>query len=285
MAISAAMVRELREKSGAAMMDCKKALEASGGDMDAAFDHLRKAGLKTAAKKAGRETTEGRVQVAVTEDGRTGGMVSIACETDFVANTPDFSAMMDEYASVARDNDLPENDDAVEHFGTLNTSAGGAVAEHLKQVIAKLGENIQLAGATHMHNPGGYVGTYVHHNSKVGVLTSVTTTADRDKAEAILRKLAQHVAAFRPPFLNREDVPADVVERERKVHRESDELAKKPEEIREKIIDGKLNKFFSEQCLNEQGWIIDDKTTVAKALAAELGGDTKIAAFKLFNIG
>lgn len=279
------MVRELREKSGAAMMDCKKALEASGGDMDAAFDHLRKAGLKTAAKKAGRETSEGRVQAAVSEDGRTGGMVSVACETDFVANTPDFSAMMDEYAGVARDNDLPTNGDAVEHFGTLGTSDGSAVAEHLKQVIGKLGENIQLAGAAHMTNSGGYVGTYIHHNSKVGVLASVTTGADRSKAEEVLKKLAQHVAAFRPPYLNREDVPAEDVERERQVHRESDELSKKPEEIREKIIDGKLNKFFSEQCLNEQGWIVDDKTAVAKAIAAELGSDAKIEAFELFVIG
>lgn len=285
MAITAAMVRELREKSGAAMMDCKKALEASGGDMDAAFDHLRKAGLKTAAKKAGRETSEGRVQALVSEDGRTGGMVSVACETDFVANTPDFSAMMDEYAGVARDNDLPTNGDAVEHFGTLATSDGSAVGEHLKQVIGKLGENIQLAGASHMTNAGGYVGSYIHHNSKVGVLASVTTGADRAKAEEVLKKLAQHVAAFRPPYLNREDVPAEDVERERQVHRESDELAKKPEEIREKIIDGKLNKFFSEQCLNEQGWIVDDKTPVAKAIAAELGGDAKIEAFELFVIG
>lgn len=279
------MVRELREKSGAAMMDCKKALEASGGDMDAAFDHLRKSGLKTAAKKAGRETSEGRVQASVSDDGRTGGMVSVACETDFVANTPDFSAMMDEYARVARDNDLPTNGDAVEHFGTLATSGGSPVAEHLKQVIGKLGENIQLAGATHLTNGAGYVGTYIHHNSKVGVLASVTTGADRAKAEEVLKKLAQHVAAFRPPYLNREDVPAADVERERQVHRESDELSKKPEEIREKIIDGKLNKFFSEQCLNEQGWIVDDKTPVAKAIAAELGSDAKIEAFELFVIG
>jgi elongation factor Ts len=280
------MVRELREKSGAAMMDCKKALEASGGDMDAAFDHLRKAGLKTAAKKAGRETSEGRVHALLAEDGRTGGMISVACETDFVANTPDFSAMLEEYASVARDNELPEADgDRLEHFGTLKTSGGEPVAEHLKQVIGKLGENIQLAGATHMSNPGGYVGTYIHHNSKVGVLASVTTSADREKAEDVLRKLAQHVAAFRPPYLNREDVPAEDVERERQVHRESDELSKKPEEIREKIIDGKLNKFYSEQCLNEQGWIMDDKTPVAKAIAAELGGEAKIEAFELFVIG
>ena len=283
MAITADMVRELREKSGAGMMECKKALDATGGDMEAAFDHLRKAGLKAATKKAGRETSEGRVAAKLSDDGRSGAIVAVHCETDFVAKTPDFEAMMEEYARVAFEQDLPDNN-VLESFVTLNTSAGQTVTEHLQQVIGKLGENIQLAGVAFFENKNGYVSCYVHHNNKVGALASVTTNADRAAAEETTKLLCQHIAAFRPQYLRREDVPDDVLERERQVHLESEELKKKPEQIREKIVGGKIDKFYSEICLVEQGWIKDDKQSVEKALEAALGAGTRIEAFELFSI-
>lgn len=283
MAITAGMVRELREKSGAAMMDCKKALDASGGDLDAAFDHLRKAGLKAAGKKAGRETSEGRVAAKLGDDGRSGAIVAVRCETDFVAKTPDFGAMMEEYSSIALKDDLPDGE-AKEAFAAMNASDGNSVAEHLKQVIGKLGENIQIAGVRKFVNAKGYVSTYVHHNGMVGGLASVTTESAPDKAAEIIRLLCQHIAAFKPAYTRREEVPAEELERERKVHLESEELAKKPEEIREKIVKGKLEKFYSEICLVEQPWIKDDKQSVQKAIEAELGKGSTIESFQLYTI-
>ena len=283
MAITADMVRELREKSGAGMMECKKALDATSGDMEAAFDHLRKAGLKAATKKAGRETSEGRVAAKLSDDGRSGSIVAVQCETDFVAKTPDFEAMMEEYATVAFEQDLPDSR-ALETFVGLATSGGLSVTEHLQQVIGKLGENIQVAGVAFYENSAGYVASYVHHNNKVGALASVTTSADRAKAEEQIKLLCQHIAAFRPQYLRRDEVPTEELDRERQVHLESEELAKKPEEIREKIVGGKLEKFYSEICLTEQGWIKDDKQSVEKALEAALGAGTRIEAFQLFSI-
>ncbi len=283
MAISAEMVRELREKSGAAMMDCKKALDASGGNMDDAFDYLRKSGLKAAGKKAGRETSEGRVAANISADGRSGAIVAVRCETDFVAKTPDFEAMMDEYSAVALNQDLPDKD-VVTAFGSMQVSTGETVTEHLQQVIGKLGENIQLAGVTSFTNNAGYVAAYVHHNGMIGALASVTTSADRAKAEECIKLLCQHICAFRPTYARRGDVPTEELERERAVHMESEELAKKPEQIREKIVAGKLDKFYSEVCLVEQPWIKDDKQSVEKAIEALLGKGSRIENFQLFAI-
>ncbi|QDU68073.1 Elongation factor Ts [Planctomycetes bacterium Pla86] len=284
MAITAALVRELREKTGAAMMDCKKALEASGGDLEGAVDHLRKSGLKTAAKKADRDTSEGRVAAKIGDDARCGSLIAIRCETDFVANTEDFTTLMRDLAETAFNGDLPSGEEAAAAFSSMTVDNGVTVEEHVQQAIGKLGENIRVADAARFTTSDGYVGSYVHHNHRVGALAAIKSQADADKVKAMLVRLCQHIAASKPAYLHAADVPGDVIEREREVFRDSDELAKKPAEMREKIIDGKMSKFFSDRCLVDQAWIFDDKLTVAKAVKAELGGDSEVEFFSLMEV-
>lgn len=278
--ISAALVRELREKSGAGMMECKKALTATGGEMEAAFDELRKAGLKTAAKKAGRSTSEGRIVVNIREDGRAGAMASIACETDFVAKTSEFDGFLTDLGAHVLAN-APAD---VEECLTQEWKGGDATAgDALKALIGKLGENLQIAQVQVFENPEGYVGSYVHHDSKQGTLVSVTTGSERATAEPVLKKLGMHVVFHDPLGMNRDSVPADLLEREKEVIRVS--LEGKPPEIQERILNGKIDKFFADRVLLEQGWIDDDSTTVDKALIAALGEGTRLEAFSRFQVG
>ncbi len=269
MAITASMVRELRERSGAAMMDCKKALEATSGNIEEAFDHLRKSGLKSAAKKASRETSEGRVAIKI--EGNRGSMVSISCETDFVAATPNFT----EFLNGLCDHALEHCPADVETLSAQNYADGDTVEDTLKQVIGKLGENIRIAGVSVLE--GEQLGSYIHHNEKVGALAALSGDKLSDE---MLKDLGMHIAFHKPPYLRAEDVPAEDIEREKSVFRESDELKGKPEEFHERIIEGKLKSYFKEKCLLEQPWIKDDKQSVTKALKG-----TQITAFSLFVIG
>lgn len=277
MDITAAMVRELRDKSGAPMMDCKKALTETGGDMEAAIDHLRKAGLKSAEKKASREMGEGRV--VARSNGSLGVIAAVTCETDFVAKTPDFEGFLE-----TLQNHLMEHRPA--DAGTLAGQAwadgGGSVEEAIKQLVGKLGENISVPRVAVYENAKGRVGSYVHHNDKVGVLVSVTTDKG-DEAEAVIKDLCLHIAAIKPEYLTREEVPADDLEREKDIYRE--EVKGKPENIQEKILTGKLEKYYADRILPEQPWVKDDKTTVQKALEQALGAGAKIEAFSRFEIG
>jgi elongation factor Ts len=282
MAVSASMVRELRDKTGAAMMDCKKALDAAGGDMDAALDHLRKQGLKTAAKKAGRETSEGRVSASISDDGTAGAMVAVRCETDFVANTDDFKSMMARYAAAALVADLPAGE-AAETFTAL-PMGGSDVSEDLKQVVGRLGENIQVARVVRLAVDGGFVGVYIHHNFKVGAMAAVTTTKSRDEAQGLLGRLCQHIAFTKPAYGVPADVPEDVQQREREVHMESDDVKSKPENIQDKIVEGKMKAFFKDVCLQEQAWIFDNGMSVTKAIQSELGPDAALAGYAVFEI-
>jgi len=283
MAVSASMVRELRDKTGAAMMDCKKALDEANGDMDAALDNLRKQGLKTAAKKAGRETSEGRVSAQISDDGSAGAMVAVRCETDFVANTDDFGEMLVRYSTAALASELPAGEEAVDRF--VETQVGDTtVAEDLKQVVGRLGENIQIARVVRMHVDGGFVGTYVHHNHKVGAIAAVKSSKGREETEALIGRLCQHIAFTKPNYAVPADVPADVFERERAVHLESEEVKSKPENIRDKIVEGKLKAFFKDVCLLEQPWIFDNGMSVEKAIKAELGDDAALTSYAVFEI-
>ena len=279
MAITAAMVRELREKTGAAMMDCKKALEASNGDLEAAVDHLRKAGLKTAEKKASRSMGEGRVHAEIAADGRSGALVAVTCETDFVARTEDFGAMLAALGAHVLEH-APEN---VDELMGQSWKAGGTVADGIKEVIGKLGENISVGDVSRVTADGGYVGAYVHHDDKQGAMAAIKTDADAEKAQALIKSLCQHVVVFSPPHLTREDVPADTIEREKAIYRE--EVQGKPEEIQDKIINGKLEKYYAGVALVEQPWMLDDKVSVQKAVEAELGAGSVITAFVRFRIG
>jgi elongation factor Ts len=280
MAITAKMVQELRERTGAALMDCKRALESSAGDLEAAIDNLRKSGLKSADKRAGRSTAEGRVQATFAPDGRSGAMVALTSETDFVARTEDFKALLTKLTRVAFDKKLSSPEALVE------VKLDGAPAqEAIKSLSGKLGENVQVPKVAFFEAPRGQVGGYVHHNDKVAALVAVESDAPAAKLQAFLKDLGMHVTFARPQALVREEIPAEAIEREKAVLADSEDVKAKPEDKRERILAGKLEKFYAGLALLEQPWFKDDKQTVAKVLAAELGPKARIQGFALFVVG
>lgn len=248
--ISAEKVRELRDKTGAGMMDCKRALAAVGGDLEKAIDHLRKEGVVKAAKKAGRATSEGLIGSSLSPDRKTAALLEVNCETDFVARTDQFQNFINalgEQIVKGQPADLEK----------LNAQKIGdaTVQDALAQLVTKVGENMGIrrfqlikAGA------GEVIGSYLHAGSKIGALVRVKGEKATEEAA---RDVAMHVAAMGPRFISRDQVPADVVAREKDVFKASPELTGKPENIQEKIISGKLNRFYSESCLAEQPFIKD----------------------------
>ncbi|MBL8857749.1 MAG: translation elongation factor Ts [Planctomycetes bacterium] len=276
------MVRRLRERSGAGLMECKRALEAAHGDEEVAIDNLRKSGLKTAEKRSSREMGEGRVTTWIAPKSRVGALVALTCETDFVAATDDFNALLGEAVQrVAADN--PASIDAL--LKAKDSRNGQEFGESIKLFIGKLGENTQVGKIMRYENMKGRVGTYVHHDKKKAALVSVTTEADEDKAAAFLKQLCQHIVSKVPAplALKREEIPATEVERERAIYLE--EVKDKPAEMQEKIVKGKLDKFFGDVLLPEQKWVFDDTKTVQKVLEETLGKGSVIAGFTNVRIG
>jgi elongation factor Ts len=247
--ISAALVKELRERTGAGMMNCKRALEETNGDMEAAVVLLREKGLAQAAKRAGRETTEGKVGYRLADDGSKGTMVAVGCETEPVSGNDEFLA----YAKRVLD--------VVEAKGV---DAAAELDEERTELTAKLGENIVVAGAARFEAvDGGLVAAYAHPPAnKLGVLLQLRG-GDADLG----RKLAMHIAASSPQWLTRDDVPPETLASEREIYLNSDEVQSKPEQARERIVEGMLNKrFFGANVLADQEWIHDSSKTVGQAL-------------------
>jgi elongation factor Ts len=250
--ISAALVKELRDQTGAPMMDCKRALQDTNGDIEAAKRLLRERGMASAEKRAGRVTTEGKVGYRVAEDGKRGTIVAVGCETEPVSNNNEFLA----YATKVLE--------AVEAEGPEGPAK---LEEERKQLSGKLGENIVLAGAARFEAvDGARIEGYAHPPAnKLGVLVQV-----RGGSPEIARKLAMHIAASSPQWIGRDDVPEDVVTSEREIFANSDEVQSKPEQAGEKIVEGMLNKrFFAERVLTDQPWIHDTGKTVGQALSEE----------------
>jgi elongation factor Ts len=245
--ISASLVKELRDRTGAGMMDCKRALEETGGDVEAAITRLREKGMASAAKRAGRATTEGRVAARV--EGDRGTMVAVGCETEPVAQNDEFAAFVEKVL------------DLVDAEGA---GAEAELDEERQQLAGKLGENIVVVGvATFEAVPGGIVHAYIHPPAnKLGVLVQL-----RGGDDGLARKVAMQVAAQNPQWISREDVPAETVAAERDIYLNSDEVQSKPEQTREKIVEGMLNKrFFGANVLADQEWIHDGSKTVGQAL-------------------
>ena len=280
MAISAGQVKELRERTGAGMMDCKKALEEAGGDMEAAIDLLRSRGTAKAAKRAGKEATEGAVGLHIAEDSGVGALVEVACETDFVARTDAFvelaAQLAEHVASQATGTDGAADGEALAE----QKFQGGSqtVGERITEISAKTGERIVVRRFARFDAEDGAVAGYVHLTGKIGVLVELKGSADADTA----RDVAMHIAATRPLAVSADEIPADVVERERAVYLEQVRNEGKPENIQEKIVDGKVKKFYKENTLLEQPFVKDpDKTvkgmlggaTVRRFVRFELGGE------------
>ncbi len=282
MEITAKMVQDLRERSGAPLMDCKRALSATAGNVNDAFDHLRKAGLKTADKKAGRSMAAGRIGTQIARDGKSGALVALSCETDFSANTDDFGAMVAKMCVHALRH-RPASAEAM--IAQKFDGEALTIDETLKQLVGKIGENMQLANMAQYENSAGRVGAYVHFNNRAGALVSISSDAAPEKIDGFIKEVGMHIVSSKPSALTRAEISADAIERERAVYRESDDLKGKPADRVEKILEGKLEKFFQGLVLLEQPWVKDPAITVEKALAAALGKNAKVVAFSLFQTG
>ncbi|MCU0229886.1 MAG: translation elongation factor Ts [Acidobacteria bacterium] len=282
MSISASDVKKLRDMTGAGMMDCKEALAASEGDFDAAIDFLRKKGLSKAAKKTDRETKEGLVDAKV--QGRSGALVQLSCETDFVARTADFTALA---AALLQQAFAEKTPSAEALLARPHAAGGGTVQEVLTATIAKLGENMQLARVAFFEAPQGAVHAYIHPGNRVGVLLEVQGDDQTLAALApTIHDLAMQVAAVSPTFVRREEVDAATLEKEREIAREQLKESGKPAAVIEKIVDGKLGKYYEEACLLEQPFIKDDTKKVADVVKeAAAGRPFEVVRFARFALG
>jgi elongation factor Ts len=284
--ITAALVKDLREKTGAGMMDCKRALTETAGDLDGAVDWLRKKGLAAAAKKAGRVAAEGLVGVAT--KGNVGAVVEVNTETDFVARNETFQDFVRTVSELAL---------SVYHLDELKAApypnTGRIVDEELTNLIATIGENMNLRRAARLEVSPGVVVSYTHnalapHLGKIGVLVAVQSAADASKLADFARKLALHVAAANPLYLDIASVDAKALERERNVLREQARTSGKADAIIEKMVEGRLKKFYEETVLTEQIFVIDGETRMSKVLeqaAKDLGASVKVTGFARFALG
>ncbi|MBW2451298.1 MAG: elongation factor Ts [Deltaproteobacteria bacterium] len=282
--ITAKMVADLRAKTGAGMMDCKKALTETEGDMEQAIDLLRKKGLSAAAKKSGRIAAEGMV-VALSDQNQ-GALVEVNSETDFVAKNDAFQAFAEGIGRVV----LNENPSDVDALKTVDfPGSGRTVAEELTHQVATIGENINIRRFLRLETNPGVVASYVHGAGKIGVLVQIDTDKpDSAQVSETARQLAMHVAAASPQYLSRDSVPQDVIEREKEIMRAKALESGKPDNIVEKIIDGQINKFFGEVCLLEQVYVIDTDKKVGKVveeLAKAIGGTAVLSAYGRYALG
>jgi elongation factor Ts len=285
--ITAALVKDLREKTGAGMMDCKKALAETGGDLDAAIDWLRKKGLSAASKKAGRVAAEGLVAVAVKDN--VGAIVEVNSETDFVGRNPQFQALASGVAAVA----LTTGDDVAAIEAAAFPGSSRNVKDEVTHAIATIGENMTLRRARKLTVDGGVVVSYVHSAlaeglGKLGVLVALKSTGKREVLEQIGKQVAMHIAAANPQSLSTKDLDQSLVERERTVLTEQAAGSGKPADIIAKMVEGRIRKFYQEVVLLEQTFVIDGETPVGKAVekaAKDAGAPIEIAGFVRFQLG
>lgn len=287
MSISASQVKELREKSGAGMMDCKKALQENGGDIDAAMDWLRSKGIAKADKKSGRTAAEGLVGVAGT--GSSAVVVEVNSETDFVARNDAFQELVGGVAAVAL-----ETDGSVAAVSAQTYPATGkSVADTITDAIATIGENMNLRRTAKLSVDQGVVATYIHNSvadglGKLGVLVALESSGETAALAAIGKQVAMHVAATNPLALTSSDVDADVAGRERTIFLEQARESGKPENIIEKMVDGRMRKFFEEVALMSQSFVVNPDVTVEAAIKeaeATAGSPIKVAGFVRFQLG
>ena len=285
--ITAALVKQLRETSGAGMMDCKKALSETGGDIEAAVDWLRKKGLAAAAKKAGRVAAEGLIGVAAA--GTRGAVVEVNSETDFVARNDTFQNFVAKVAETA----LEVGGDVEALKAAKFPGSGNAVADELTTMIAKIGENMNLRRAATVTVGDGVVCSYVHNQTapglgKIGVLVGLESKGDKAKLEALGRQLAMHVAAAQPQAVDRAGVDASALDRERDVLSEQARASGKAEDIIAKMVEGRLRKFYEEVVLLEQIFVVDGETKITKVLesaAKDVGAPIAVAGFVRLQLG
>lgn len=283
--VTAQLVKELREKTGAGMMHCKKALTEVGGDFEKAVDWLRKQGLSAAAKKAGRVAAEGLVAAKVS--GNKGAVVEVNAETDFVARNEQFQTMVNNIASAALE---------VSDVGQLKQKAlpsGKNVEEEIVNNIATIGENLTLRRMHRVEVADGVVSSYVHNSiipglGRIAVLVALESKADKIKLEELAKQISMHVAAAKPLSLTASEIDSELVERERKIFSEQAKASGKPDNIIEKMVEGRIRKFYEEVVLLEQVFVMDNKTKIKDVLVAhgkDFGESIELKSFARFELG
>ncbi len=285
--ITAALVKQLREKTGAGMMDCKRALNENDGDLEASIDWLRTQGLAAAAKKSGRAASEGLVGVIT--NNRRGAIVEINAETDFVARNTDFQVFVENVTALALgvDGSLDGLNNTVYPGGEEN------VAGTLTNMIATIGENMDLRRSASIEVANGVVSSYMHNAlkpglGKIGVLVALESDGDTHQLDALGKQLAMHVAAASPQAISRDELDANDLEREKSILAEQARDSGKPDDIIEKMVEGRLRKYYEEVCLLEQTYVIDGETKVGKAIedaSKEIGSTVALKGFVRFALG
>jgi elongation factor Ts len=276
--ISAVMVKELREKTGVGMMDCKKALTETNGDVDAAADLLRKKGIAKAASKGSRVATEGLVGANVSADGKTGAIVEVNSETDFVARNEAFIALVDNVSKFIVEKGTQESGTGEDLAGMTSWQGSASVDEVVKEQISKIGEKLDIRRYTrYAAGADGRLGAYIHLGGKIGVLVELKGgNAD------LARDVAMHVAASQPQYIAREDVPSDQVEKEKEILIAQPDLQSKPENVRQKMVEGRIGKYFEQICLLEQPFVKDPSTSVGDLLKK---GNASVTRFTRYGLG
>ncbi|MEE8342733.1 MAG: translation elongation factor Ts [Gammaproteobacteria bacterium] len=274
MAITAAQVKELRERTGSGMMECKKSLKEVNGDMEAAVDFLRKAGLAQADKKAGRVAAEGLIHIESSADGRSAAVVEVNCETDFVARKEEFKEFVRQVSAqvLARN---PGNPEALSEL-PLSDNGGTTVELARKELIARIGENINVRRCVRLQSGNGIVGSYLH-GTRIGVIVEL-----EGGDETLAKDIAMHVAASKPLYVSGQDVPQDVIDKEKEIFSAQAEASGKPADIIEKMVQGRLKKHLGEITLLGQSFVKDPNTTVAKLLT---DGGAKVVRFERLELG
>ena len=292
--VTAKDVQLLRQRTGAGMMDCKKALEETGGDVEKAVEYLRKKGIAKAEKRADRAASEGAIIALVSDDARMAALVEVNSETDFVARNEEFQALAKAVASQLFGDASFDGVVTVAEEGELmkqpwHKDAGKTVADVVKEASGKTGENVVLRRYARFETDG-IIGSYVHHNGRVAVLVDVVGGAG-DSVKALARSVAEHIAAGVPKVplgVNREEIKSEIIDRERRIYEEQARTAGKPEAMIGKIVDGQVNKFYAENTLLDQPWVRDDSKTIRQLVSEaskESGSTLTVRRFARFQMG
>ena len=284
MEITGDMIKRLRERTGAGMMDCKRALEASGGDIEGAIEHLRKKGAATGQKRAGRSAKEGVIVTRVDGTGRTGVMVEVNCETDFVGRSEDFVNFGNVVAE-AIERGKPQK---LDQIGNLSSTSGKSISSLMNDLLAKVGEKIDIRRFDIFNSSDGRISSYTHLGNKIGVLVELAGAGDDAEGSRVGRDIAMQVAAMNPMVISRDQVDKAIVDREMEIYRTQAQNEGKPPQIVDKIAMGRLEKFFQEVCLLEQTFIKDSGKTIKDFLqeaGTKAGKAVAARRFQRFHLG
>ena len=285
--ITASLVKELRDKTGVGMMDCKQALSENDGDLEAAVDWLRKKGMAAADKKSGRIAAEGLIGVAI--KGNVGALVEVNAETDFVSRNDVFQAYVRTVTGLA----LEKGDDLSSLLAGECPESGRSVEEELTHLIATIGENMSLRRAARLQVEDGVMASYIHNSvvpsmGRIGVLVGLSSSGDKEKLSDLGKQVAMHVAAANPQSVSQDDLDPELIERERAILVEQARASGKPEDIIGKMVEGRLRKFFEEVVLLDQTFVIDGESKVSQAIAEaakDIGAEVTITGFVRFALG